>query len=229
MVHLMIPTKRKPGMSKLAFHRHWRDVHSQHFARIPGVRRYAQNHFFYKKFQLEPLYDGLPDIWLDSEASFQGVFSHPIYMEGAWQDLPNFVIREQITRIVAEDHTLLEGPPIFKDTQLSKVIFFLKRNPGMDIEEFRRYWEEVHGPIALRLPHLRRYVQCHVLPSAYAQGEPLYDGVAQLWFDNRNALREAFNSLVAWVDLRPSAANFVDQEHSVSLAAEEYRVVWPEG
>ena len=143
--------------------------------------------------------------------------------------MPNFIHMGQLLRLLTEDHVLLEGPPIFKDTRLSKIIFFLKRKPGMDIEEFRRYWLDVHGRIALKLPRLRRYVQSHVLPSAYAEGEPLHDGFAQLWFDNRNDLREAFHSLTAWIDLRPSSANFIDQNRMIGLPAEEIRFIWPEG
>lgn len=228
MVHIIILLKRKPGMSKIEFHRHWRDVHSQFFVKVPGARRYIQSHFFLRKSEVEPLYDGTADIWVDSETAFQGVFSHPTYLEGAYADLPNFLVREQLIRLLTEDHVLLKESSPHKDLSLIKAVFFLKRKPGMEIEEFRRYWEEVHGPIALRLPGLRRYIQCHVLPSAYAHGEPLYDGVSHLWFDNRNAVREAFNSIVSWVDLRPSAARFIDQSLLVGLVAEEFRVIWTE-
>ena len=53
-----------------------------------------------------------------------------------------------------------------KDDDLIKRVSFIKRRPGMSPEEFSRYWREVHGPLALDLPGMRRYVQCHVVPSA---------------------------------------------------------------
>lgn len=229
MVHLIIPPKKKLGMSKLDFHLHYRDIHGALFSKVPGGRRYVQNHFFGRKFDEELPYDALTDIWLDSEEAFQESFTSPIYKQNPQPDLPNFIHMGQLLRFLTEDHVLLEGPPTFKDTRLSKIIFFLKRKPGMDIEEFRRHWLEVHGPIVLKLPRLRRYVQCHVLPSAYAEGEPLHDGFSQLWFDNDNDLREAFKSLTSWIDLRPSTANFLDQDRLIGLVAEEIRYIWPEG
>ncbi len=229
MVHLIIPPRKKLGMSKLDFHLHYRDRHGALFSKVPGGRRYIQNHFFGRKFNEELPYDALTDIWLDSEEAFQEAFTHPIYKENPQPDLPNFIHMGQLLRFLTEDHVLLEGPPIFKDTRLSKIIFFLKRKPGMDIEEFRRHWLEVHGAIVLKLPRLRRYVQSHVLPSAYAEGEPLHDGFSYLWFDNDNDLREAFHSLTSWIDLRPSTANFLDQDRLIGLVAEEIRYIWPEG
>ena len=229
MIHVIIPPKKKLGLSKLDFHLHYRDVHGALWSKVPGSRRYVQNHFFSRKFDSELPFDALTDIWLDSEEAFKEAFNHPIYKQYPQPDLPNFIHMGQLIRFLTEDHVILEGPPTFKDTRLSKIIFFLKRKPGMDVKEFQRYWLEVHGPIVLKLPRLRRYVQCHVLSSQYAEGEPLYDGFAQLWFENYNDLREAFNSLTAWIDLRPNTGKFLDQKRSMGLLAEEIRFIWPEG
>jgi uncharacterized protein (TIGR02118 family) len=40
-----------------------------------------------------------------------------------------------------------------------------------------------------KLPGIRRYVQSHVLPGAYAKGEPVHDGIAEVWADDTDALR----------------------------------------
>ena len=40
-------------------------------------------------------------------------------------------------------------------------IVLLRRRPGMGRDEFRRYWRETHGPLAAKLPGLRKYVQAH--------------------------------------------------------------------
>ena len=86
---------------------------------------------------------------------------------------------------------MLAGDPIGKDEDLVKRVSFIKRKPGMSPEEFSQYWREVHGPLALALPGMRRYVQCHVVPSAYEKGEPAYDGVAQIWFETMADLQYA--------------------------------------
>jgi uncharacterized protein (TIGR02118 family) len=67
-----------------------------------------------------------------------------------------------------------------------------KRKDGMTVEEFHRYWRDVHGPIVARTPGLRRYIQCHTLPELY-EGDtpPPFDGVAELYYDSVEAMTEA--------------------------------------
>ncbi len=71
-----------------------------------------------------------------------------------------------------------------------KVVASFKRKAGSSVEDFQRYWHDVHGPLAAELPGLRRYVQCHTLHGGYRKGEPVYDGVAEVWFDDTEALRK---------------------------------------
>ena len=51
-----------------------------------------------------------------------------------------------------------------------KVIVMLKRKPGMGLQEFHRYWKDVHGPLVLGVPelmrHVRRYVQSHSIDAS---------------------------------------------------------------
>src|SRR3712207_7926096 len=42
----------------------------------------------------------------------------------------------------------------------------LKRRPDLTPEQFRKHWLEVHGPLAARLPGLRRYHQNHVVDTS---------------------------------------------------------------
>lgn len=72
-----------------------------------------------------------------------------------------------------------------------KVVTSFKRKPGSSVEDFQGYWSGTHGRLAAELPGLRRYVQNHVIEGAYRKGrEPVYDGVAEVWFDDLDALRE---------------------------------------
>ena len=42
---------------------------------------------------------------------------------------------------------------------------------------------------------MRRYIQCHVRrPHTPAEAPPRYDGVAELWFDNFDAVRDSGNT-----------------------------------
>jgi uncharacterized protein (TIGR02118 family) len=70
-----------------------------------------------------------------------------------------------------------------------KIIYFFKRKPGMSVADFQAHWRTTHAEIIVALPGIRRYVQNHVLPSAYRKGEPAFDGVAESWFDDTQALK----------------------------------------
>lgn len=69
-----------------------------------------------------------------------------------------------------------------------KAVSFFKRKPGMPVEEFQAYWRGSHPAVVVRLPGLRRYVQSHTRLSGYRKGEPICDGIAELWFEDSKAM-----------------------------------------
>jgi uncharacterized protein (TIGR02118 family) len=90
-----------------------------------------------------------------------------------------------------------------------KTITFIKRKPGMSVEDFGQYWRTQHAAIVTRLPGLRHYVQCHTIPSGYRNGEPAYDGVAEVWFDSTEAMR-ATAKTAEYQAVRADEPNFID-------------------
>ena len=70
-----------------------------------------------------------------------------------------------------------------------KLVSVIKRRADLSPQEFHAYWLDTHASLVTQLPGLRRYVQCHTLASGYRKREPAADGVAELWFDDTNALR----------------------------------------
>ena len=106
-----------------------------------------------------------------------------------------------------------------------KLIYCITRKPGLSVEEFQRYWRETHGPIAARVPGLRRYAQCHTLPVLYGgENAPAYDGAAELWFDDLDALREAMRSPQVQA-AREDERNFIDHSKVFAIVTEEKVVV----
>jgi uncharacterized protein (TIGR02118 family) len=71
-----------------------------------------------------------------------------------------------------------------------KAIYLIKRKRGMELEAFRNYWLTTHAELALKVPGLRKYVQSHTLLSGYKKGEPLFDGIAEVWYDDTDAMRK---------------------------------------
>ena len=69
-----------------------------------------------------------------------------------------------------------------------KALSFFKRRAGMPVEEFQGYWRSRHPGVVTKLPGIRRYVQSHTRPAAYQRGEPVYDGIAEVWFEDTAAM-----------------------------------------
>lgn len=105
-----------------------------------------------------------------------------------------------------------------------KLIYCISKKPELSVEEFQRYWRETHGPIAGRIPGLRRYVQCHVVPETYARANPPYDGAAELWFDDVDTMREAMRSPEVAAAMEDEK-NFIDHSRVASLVTVEKPVV----
>jgi uncharacterized protein (TIGR02118 family) len=105
-----------------------------------------------------------------------------------------------------------------------KVLTFIRRKPGMAVDEFQHYWRARHPDVVTRLPGIRRYVQSHVLPAAYAKGEPPYDGIAEVWADDTEALRAMTRSAVH-ADLVADEARFIDRARMGFIVTEEHVVV----
>ena len=105
-----------------------------------------------------------------------------------------------------------------------KVITFLKRKVGMPVEEFQGYWREKHPTVVTRLPGVRRYVQSHTLPAEYATGEPIYDGIAEVWADSTDALR-AMTRSADHAAVQEDEARFIDRATMGAIITEDHTVV----
>ena len=102
-----------------------------------------------------------------------------------------------------------------------KMVAFFKRKPGMSVEAFHTYWSTTHAGIVAKMPGIRRYVQSHTLLSGYRKGEPAYDGAAEVWFDDTQAMR-ALVGTKEYAAVRADEPNFIDLSTMGSIITEEH-------
>jgi uncharacterized protein (TIGR02118 family) len=80
-----------------------------------------------------------------------------------------------------------------------KYLSILRKKPSWTEEEFRHHWKNVHGALIAQLPGLMKYTQYHVqsavLPGVEQVDEPI-EGIAELWFESEEALKQAMESPV---------------------------------
>jgi uncharacterized protein (TIGR02118 family) len=100
-----------------------------------------------------------------------------------------------------------------------KFVVVLYKKPSLSAAEFAAYMRNVHGPLARRLPGLRRYVQNSVVDDG-KRAHPGWDGMVELYFDDRAALEAAWESqagqasdsdLPNFLDLARTSWSIVDE------------------
>lgn len=189
MIRAITYLKRRPGMPLADFQAYWRNKHPAVVTRLPGLRRYVQSHARRSEYvEQEPVYDGIAEVWFDDSKALRALRDTP-EMAAVQADEAHFLDRGSMGLILTDDHVIKVGPT---RPGMAKGVGFVKRKPGMAVEEFQKHWREVHGPLGARVPQLRRYEQCHTRLAAYAGGrEPAWDGIALVWFDDDQAMRDA--------------------------------------
>jgi len=118
-----------------------------------------------------------------------------------------------------------------------RITFLLRRKAELSLEAFQDYWLNKHGPLVASVAgkiHALRYVQVHTMDDhpanaamAEARGgmEPVYDGVAEVWFENRTALVAALETeegRAAAATLLEDEAKFIDLPNSPLWVGYEY-------
>ena len=105
-----------------------------------------------------------------------------------------------------------------------KLVYCITKKSGLSDEQFFRYWKNVHGVIGGQIPGLRRLVQSHRVSVPGDKRPPDFDGVAELWFDDIEALLAARQS-PEWKASSEDEANFIDHSKVVYFISKEHVVV----
>jgi len=101
-----------------------------------------------------------------------------------------------------------------------KVCELVWRRPDLELEAFRAYWRDVHGPIVAAIPGIRRYVQSHPLLGGYKKGPLAFDGLAEIWVDDKDALR-AMATTPEFAAAKADEPNFIDTDRLVELVVDD--------
>lgn len=180
--------KRKPGLSVDDFRNYWLNEHAAIIRAIPELRKYVASITLPSAYRNhEPLYDGISEVWFDDEDAMRRNDTPP--RRAAHEDDAEFVDMSKAAAIVTDE--IIQKAELPGDGAV-KMFSMLTRKPASDVAAFQAYWRTHHGPLAAKIPQVRHYVQCHLRPSAYADGRtPRYDGIAEFWFDDFQAVRDS--------------------------------------
>ena len=199
--------KRRSGLSVDAFRSYWQTTHRDLALRLPGLRHYVQHPTDDSGYRRhEPVYDGVAETtWndLDDLRQLRGSAE----LTNVLADEPNLMDMSRRDEIVTVADVVVDGVPM---TDALTMLVFVKLRADLSPESFHAYWRDVHGPLGAQVPGVHRYVQHHAIPNLYTDGrEPVYDGVAQTWFDDLEAMRAAAGT-------EQRAATLVDEAHFIA-------------
>ncbi|MFM0631538.1 EthD domain-containing protein [Paraburkholderia xenovorans] len=179
--------KRKKGLSVEEYQSYWRGEHPELVKRLPGVRRYAQNHPLPDTFKPDPpIYDGVVELYFDDSSALKHLSTTQEYQD-LNADEENFVDRSTIQLVFTHEHILKEGE---RKENVTKRITFFKRAPGMSPEEFQERWLAEYGDSVASSKDVIRYCACAPRLNGYRDGrEPAWDGIDMATFASLAAAR----------------------------------------
>lgn len=119
-----------------------------------------------------------------------------------------------------------------------KLTFAVRRRADIEPDDFHRYWRDEHGPLVRSLHEvlgIRRYVQSHRVETPFNDAlrasrdalEP-FDGIAELWWDDLDALVAGSSSpdaMAAGQQLLEDEMRFIDLSRSALWLNEEVEII----
>lgn len=211
---------RNDALDPEAFQKYWRTQHVPFVTRMPGVRRYIQNHPRLDMQQGAP-YDGFVELWVDDTAALKALAASPEYARVV-EDEKVFADRSRIDLTLTEEHVVLDGE--VPEGAIKQVVL-LKRKPGLSPADFQKYWLEQHAPLVGTPPGLCRYVQSHAKLSGYRDDrEPTWDGFGEMWFESVEAMKAA-RKAPGQDKVRDDGPKFADMSKLKSMFVTEHKML----
>jgi uncharacterized protein (TIGR02118 family) len=229
MIKVAAAANRHPTHRSLTdFQRYWAETHGPLFSNTVRLRRYVQHLTLPEAYghSYAPTFDGVSVFWFDDVMTR---FAAPASADAL--ELQRAVVEDDAqlfdrgdgwpahlrrASVVAEEVVIKEGAV---RPDMVKTLVFACRLPGLSLNEFFAHWRDVHGPLGAAVPGLRRYVQNHALPAAYAWGTQTYDGWAEMWFDDLDAVYTAIAS-PDWQRLRQDGDQLFTRTMGLSISRE---------
>jgi uncharacterized protein (TIGR02118 family) len=168
---------RRKGLTGEAFQAHWRGRHGDLAARLPGVRRYWQNHALLRDG--EPLlpwtgFDACSEIDFDDIATMGAAFKTELYLKDISED-EAWLIEKSKGGLILADRDILHGRV---DGAGTRLLTFMRASPGQTAATLQKALgaqKPAAGAVAREL--------LSALPPERADGYvSAFDAVEALWF-----------------------------------------------
>lgn len=188
MIKRIAFVRRNPALSVGEFHDRWHGPHADIVAASPAGAEHLLRYELHRRTdrdyeRTDCTWDGVFVQWYDSLEGYRQMRADPrhapVIADAA--ELLDGVLEV----FTGEEMEVIAGPAD-RGEPVTKLICGVRHKPGMELDDFHRYWWEVHGPLNRDTPAVRRYFiryeQNHRLPEDYARAGCDLDGVTIEWF-----------------------------------------------
>lgn len=221
MIKLICFVKKKPGLDRDAFRRHWLEEHGPLIRRTPElaepVLRYEQSHRLDLDYERSPDgFDGITMQWYREIGDFVRFIRSEAYSELVAPDEAKFLDRGSLWMIFAGPaHRPIVDEPLRLAAGV-KLMCMLTRKPGLTAAEFRTHWRSPHGALFRDTPELARHIAAYEqhprLDGDYVRDQaPGPDGLAEQWYADLAAFRAFVREPAQASTIRPDEDRFIDR------------------
>jgi hypothetical protein len=220
-----------PTVNRERAQRYWRTHHAGLGRRVWAMPWYLQNHWVEAigptgvAPDREPDFGGYSVAWFDGMAGFQRCTTSPEMLTMDADAFNIFDVEAALSgwsAILDETVTVLSETP---EVELFKVAWTARYRPGLDRHDAHREWIGGHRELLNRVPGIRRHALNHALEVVGVAADgvvgdiPLrFDGITELWFDDRPSYERAMSS-PAWRAVLDDAGRLFDLDAAWEGAA----------
>ena len=212
------------GRSREQAQMYWAQTHGKLVANNPNLRQY--HHYFSvpQAYQgpLKPTYIGVSMFWRDDPFSVFTPFPAPDFAPVGPDDRqlfnrePRWPFDGQWADIFGEEQVIVDGATRHG---MINALIMVNKLPGLTMTQYLQHWRDVQGPLAAKLPGLRRYTQNHPHRPAYVRADMTHDGWSELWFDDYAAFEAAMKS-PEWAAMAADGATLFAPTRGIVIGTE---------
>ena len=251
MIRIVFLLRRKPDLTLDEFQKYWREEHgplvASHARHIDALR-YVQVHRVEQpsaepmaaaRGGMEPPYDGVAELWWESEAALAATFENDRGREAGaalLEDEQRFIDLPNSPLWFAHEYPQVNPTPenivARERSSIVKLYYPLRSRAELGDAAAQRYWHTMHGPLirsAASASGILRYQQVHRFDSPVEQQlraargtvVPSYMGHAELWFD-RSVQRGGSEVAAAGARATEDESKFIDFKRSCMWFGKEH-------
>lgn len=191
---------RKPDISSLEFHDHYRHPHGTLGYKNRGYVGYVQSHQMTTSVAPCPAspFEAVAEVWFDNITTAIGLATDPHYLQFVKPDEPTFVDLDRLKWLYTHESILSLEPDPARPADHADTVWLITTAPTtvklmQFIPESDPLDEAINISLAGRLRALRA-TRCTPVAQVYATDSPAFGSVREFWWPTESMLIDAVRS-----------------------------------